>query len=83
VVVHINPWQNRPVVAKPLDRRDFLETGLSFMHRTPRNGDRIPCRATVACFLGDAGFYGTIENISAKGMYVGSDWRSLRGMCSS
>lgn len=63
------------VVAKPVDRREFLETGLSFMLRKPRNGDRIPCRATVACFMGDASFYGTIEDLSVNGMYVGSAWQ--------
>jgi len=62
------------IVAKPVERREFLETGLSFMLRKQRNGDRIPCRATVACFMGEASFYGTIEDLSANGMYVGSTW---------
>jgi CheY-like chemotaxis protein len=67
------------IVAKPVDRREFLETGLSFMLKKPRDGDRIPCRATVACFMGDASFYGTIENVSANGMYVGSAWPVAAG----
>src|SRR6266567_5483964 len=67
------------IVAKPVDRREFLETGLSFMLRKPRDGDLIPCRATVACFMGEASFYGTIENMSANGMYVGSAWQVAAG----
>lgn len=60
------------VVAKPVDRREFLETGLAFILRTPRSGDRMACRATVACSMGAATFYGTIEDISVNGMFVGS-----------
>lgn len=60
------------VVARPVDRREFLETGLSFLLKSARGGDRMPCRATVACYTGTTVFYGTIEDISANGMFVGS-----------
>jgi len=67
------------VVVKPLERREFLETGLSLLQRKPRSGDRIPCRATVACLAGDASFHGTIEDVSINGMYVGTDWEVAEG----
>lgn len=67
------------IVAKPLDRREFLEAGLSLLNRKPRGGDRISCRSTVACIKGDASFYGTIEDVSTGGMYVGSDREVAQG----
>lgn len=67
------------VVAKPVERREFLETGLAFILRTARSGDHMPCRATVACSTGAATFYGTIEDISANGMSVGSSREVAQG----
>jgi CheY-like chemotaxis protein len=60
------------VVAKPVDRREFLETGLSLIPRTAPSGERMPCRAIVACSTGADTFYGSIEDISSSGMFVGS-----------
>lgn len=60
------------VVAKPIDRREFLETGLSLIPRTAPIGERIVCRAVVACTLNADTFFGAIEDISINGMFVGS-----------
>jgi len=60
------------VVAKPVDRREFLETGLSLIPITAPIGERMPCRAIVACTAGEDTFYGSIEDISSSGMFIGS-----------
>ncbi len=60
------------VVAKPVDRREFLGTGLSLIPRTAPSGKRMPCRSIVACSTGADTFYGSIEDISTSGMFVGS-----------
>ena len=60
------------VVAKPVDRREFLETGLSLIPRTAPSGERMPCRSIVACSTGADTFYGSIEDISTTGMFIGS-----------
>jgi CheY-like chemotaxis protein len=60
------------VVAKPIDRKEFLETGLSLIPRTAPSGERIPCRAIVSCSTASETFYGSIEDISGSGMFVGS-----------
>ena len=67
------------VVAKPVDRREFLETGLSLIPRTAPSGDRMPCRAIVACSTGADTFYGSIEDISSSGMFVGSSRKVAAG----
>ncbi len=67
------------VVAKPIDRREFLETGLSLIPRTPPSGERMPCRAIVACSTGSEIFYGSIEDISSSGMFVGSSRKIAAG----
>jgi CheY-like chemotaxis protein len=60
------------VVARPINRREFLETGLSLIPRTAPSGERMPCRSIVACSTGADTFYGSIEDISSSGMFVGS-----------
>ena len=60
------------VVTKPIACREFLETGLSLVTRTDASVERMPCRAIAACTLGADTFYGTIEDISSTGMFVGS-----------
>lgn len=60
------------VVAKPVDRREFLETGLSLIPRTAPSGERMLCRSIVACSTGANTFYGSIEDISTSGMFIGS-----------
>ena len=67
------------VVAKPIDRWDFLEAGLSLIPKTAPLGERMPCRAVVACSLGSVIFYGTIEDISNNGMFIGSSRQIARG----
>jgi len=67
------------VVAKPVDRREFLETGLSLIPRTAPSGERIPCRAIVACSAVSDTFYGSIEDISSSGMFVGSAREAAAG----
>lgn len=60
------------VVAKPIERREFLDAGLSLIAKTAPLGERMACRAVVACSVGSDTFYGTIEDISSNGMFVGS-----------
>ncbi len=60
------------VVTKPLACREFLETGLSLIPKAAPSGERMLCRAVVACTAGTDTFYGTIEDISTMGMFVGS-----------
>ncbi len=60
------------VVTKPLACRDFLEAGLPLIPRATPENERMLCRAIVACDLADNTFYGTIEDISTTGMFVGS-----------
>ena len=59
-------------ITKPLDQREFLEVGRSLLARERRREERVPCRATVACSLAGKTFYGTIEDVSVKGMFVGT-----------
>ncbi len=60
------------LITKPLDRRVFLEAGRSLLARARRREERVPCRATVSCSLGSATFYGSIEDLSLTGMFVGT-----------
>ena len=60
------------VVSKPVDRREFLETGLSLIPGTAPSGERMPCRTIVDCSTNADTFYGSIEDISSSGMFVGS-----------
>lgn len=60
------------VLTKPLDRRDFLEVGRDLLERIERREPRILCRATIACRFGQETVFGTIEDISPHGMFVGS-----------
>ena len=59
-------------LAKPLDRKEFVSVGRSILALNDRREDRIPCRATVTCRSENSVFYGTIEDIGKKGMFVGS-----------
>jgi len=60
------------VVTKPIDRREFLEAGLSLVPKTAPLGERMLCRAVAACLRGNEVFYGTIEDISSNGMFIGT-----------
>jgi DNA-binding response OmpR family regulator len=67
------------VVEKPLNRKDFLEAGRAFLGRIERREPRILCRASVACRFDQETFFGTIEDISPQGMYVGSNRQVQNG----
>lgn len=60
------------VLAKPIDRREFIAICRSLLALNDQREERIPCRAIVTCRLAGAVFYGTIEDISLKGIFVGS-----------
>ncbi|MGD0844176.1 MAG: response regulator [Geobacteraceae bacterium] len=59
-------------LAKPIDRREFIAVGRSLLELDSRRAERIPCRAIVNCRLEGNVLCGTIEDISPKGMFVGS-----------
>ncbi|HEX9022947.1 MAG TPA: response regulator [Geobacteraceae bacterium] len=60
------------VLAKPIDRREFVAVGRSLLALDDQRDERIPCRAIATCRLDEKVFYGTIEDISLKGMFIGS-----------
>ncbi len=60
------------VLAKPIDRREFVAVGRSLLALNDQREERIPCRAIATCRLNENVFYGTIEDISPKGMFIGS-----------
>jgi CheY-like chemotaxis protein len=62
------------VLAKPIDRRAFLASGRTLLTLNDQREERIPCRAIVTCHLAGTRFYGTIEDISPQGMFVGSHY---------
>jgi CheY-like chemotaxis protein/Tfp pilus assembly protein PilZ len=67
------------LLPKPVDRKSFLNAGRAFMKEIERRERRILCRATVMCRADDATFYGTIEDISETGMFVGSTYTLKMG----
>ncbi len=67
------------VLRKPLEQKSFLAVGLELLGRRQRSEQRILCRSTVACRLRDLNFYGTIEDISMRGMYIGTSQQLQRG----
>lgn len=60
------------VLAKPIDRREFVSMGRTLMALNDQRDERISCRAIVTCRSAGTVFYGTIEDISPKGMFIGS-----------
>jgi Tfp pilus assembly protein PilZ len=65
---------NAPIIlGKPLNRRVFLETGRGLLERIDRRQPRVMCRATVVYQLDGKSCYGTIEDISPQGMFVGCE----------
>ena len=63
---------NAPIIlGKPVNRRVFLETGRGLLERIDRRQPRVMCRATVVFQVDGKGYYGTIEDISPQGMFVG------------
>jgi CheY-like chemotaxis protein len=67
------------LITKPVDRREFLEAGRSLLSRTQRRDERIPCRAITSYALGGKSYYGTIEDISLSGMFVGTSRETVPG----
>ena len=59
------------LLTRPVDRKLFLETCRSFLDRIDRREQRIPCRSMVHFRLNNDSFYGTIEDVSPGGMFVG------------
>ena len=59
------------ILAKPIERREFIAIGRSLLALNDQREERIPCRAIVTCRLAGTVFYGTIEDISPLGMFVG------------
>lgn len=62
------------VITRPVARKEFLDAGRTLMAAILRREERIPCRATVAWGWNGATVYGTIEDISLNGMYVGNSY---------
>ena len=60
------------IIRKPLDRKEFTSVTRTMLAVNNRLEERIPCRATVTCRLEKAVFCGTLEDISIKGIFVGS-----------
>jgi len=60
------------VLTKPVNRKTFLNSGRAYLSAIERRERRILCRSTVLCRGDAAPFYGTIEDISETGMFVGS-----------
>ncbi|GLI37712.1 response regulator [Geobacter hydrogenophilus] len=60
------------IIAKPIDRREFLEAGRRFVPEVERRHQRIRCGSLAVFRRGDASFHGSIEDISFCGVYVGS-----------
>ena len=59
------------VIAKPIDRREFLESCRSLSAEADED-ERVPCRAFVQCALAGDSFFGTVEDVSMDGMFVGT-----------
>jgi CheY-like chemotaxis protein len=60
------------LITRPVDRREFLQVGRSLLAGIRNREQREPCRAMVSCTLNNNAFYGTIEDISTSGMFVGT-----------
>ncbi len=67
------------VLAKPIDRREFIAVGRSLLALHDQREERIPCRAIAICRVKGTVFYGTIEDISPKGMFIGSHYEMKVG----
>jgi CheY-like chemotaxis protein len=60
------------IIKKPLERREFISVTRTMLAVNDRIEERIPCRATVSCRLEKAVFCGTLEDVSPRGMFIGS-----------
>jgi DNA-binding response OmpR family regulator len=59
------------VIAKPIDRREFLESCRSLSAEAD-DDERMPCRAFVQYTQGNESFFGTVEDVSMDGMFIGT-----------
>ncbi len=59
------------ILAKPIDRREFLALGRSFIPAIDRREMRAPCRSLIVCRINGETYHGTSEDLSAHGIYVG------------
>ena len=57
-------------IAKPLQRKAFLETGRQFLVQIDRRLQRVPCQTSIFFRMKDAGFYGKTVDISSGGVFV-------------
>lgn len=57
-------------VAKPLQRKAFLEIGRQFLTQIDRRLQRVPCQTSVFFRMKDGGFYGQTVDISSGGVFV-------------
>jgi CheY-like chemotaxis protein len=60
------------IIRKPLDRKEFTTVTRNMLAVNDRLEERIPCRATVTCRLENTVFCGTLEDVSLKGIFIGS-----------
>lgn len=60
------------ILSKPLDQNLFISLAHKLLGSIERRESRLSCRATVHCHVKEGSFYGTIEDIGAHGMFVGS-----------
>ncbi|BDV41344.1 two-component system response regulator [Geotalea uraniireducens] len=60
------------VITKPLDRRQFLESGRRFLPAIDRRTPRIPLQAVAVFRQGGASHYGTVEELSTSGIFLSS-----------
>jgi DNA-binding response OmpR family regulator len=60
------------VISKPVDRREFLESGLSLQSDSADDDGRVACRAFVQCTRNEDSFFGSVEDVSLDGMFVGT-----------
>jgi CheY-like chemotaxis protein len=60
------------IIRKPLDRKEFTSVIRNMLSVNDRLEERIPCRAIVTCRIENSVFCGTLEDVSLKGLFIGS-----------
>lgn len=60
------------ILSKPLDQALFVSLGHKLLGSIERREPRGTCRATVHCRFITGNFYGTLEDISTHGMFIGT-----------
>lgn len=67
------------ILNNPLDQGHFLSLTHKLLGSYERRESRIPCRALVNCHSRTGNFYGTMEDISAHGIFIGTDEELKKG----